>query len=190
MTLYEKLPDQVVYNDRTYYVDLSFRKVLAVIDLLEDDCIMEEEKVRIALDLLTPQRHKNDKCNVGLLNAIFDLIKPDKPPMKQKIKTIDLKKDWQYIYAGFQQAYGINLFRDDLHYLEFIALVNGLPSNTRMSQIIDIRTRPIPQATKWNQKEIARLNELKTEFALTDGEDFQKGLNRLFDALKTQIGRG
>lgn len=186
MTLYDRLPDSVTYKDRVYQLDLSFRKVLAVADLMED-AIPEETKLQIALNLLVKVKHPNDP---GLLAEIFNLLKPDKPPRKQKIKTIDLKKDWQYIYAGFQQAYGINLFRDDLHYLEFVALLNGLPSNTRMSQIIDIRTRPIPQATKWNQKEIARLNELKTEFALTDGEDFQKGLNRLFDALQAQIGRG
>jgi hypothetical protein len=104
--------------------------------------------------------------------------------------VIDLQKDWQYIYAGFQQAYGINLFKDDLHYLEFVALLNSLPGNTRMSQIIDIRTKPIPKANKYNQAEIARLTELKAEFALSDPGDFQRGLNRLFDALKSQIERG
>ena len=186
MTLYDRLPDSVTYKDRVYQLDLSFRKVLAVADLMED-AIPEETKLQIALNLLVKVKHPNDP---GLLAEIFSLLKPDRPPRKQKIKTMDLKKDWQYIYAGFMQSYGINLFRDDLHYLEFVALLNGLPSNTRMSQIIDIRTRPVPQANKWNQKEIARLNELKTEFALTDGEDFQKGLNRLFDVLQAQIGRG
>lgn len=186
MTLYDRLPDRVVYNGREYLLDLSFRKVLAVGDLMEDDCIIDEAKIDIALNLLVRVKHPSDP---DLLMAVIDLIKPDKPPKKRQ-KVIDLKKDWQYIYAGFQQAYGINLFRDDLHYLEFIALLNGLPSNTRMSQIIDIRTKPIPQTTKYNQDEVARLIQLKAEFSLAEPGDFQKGLNRLFDALKAQVGRG
>lgn len=186
MTLYDHLPDSVTYKDRVYQLDLSFRKVLAMADLMEDDCFPDEVKLKLALDLVVTSRHPVDS---GLLMEIINIIKPDKPPKKRQ-KVIDLKKDWQYIYAGFMQSYGINLFRDDLHYLEFVALLNSLPSNTRMSQIIDIRTKPIPKATKYNQEEIARLTELKAEFALADPGDFQKGLNRLFDALKSQIGRG
>lgn len=185
MRLYDRLPEAVTYKGREYLLDLSFRKVLAVTDLLEEP-IPEEVKLEIALELLVKGRHPKD---AGLLIAIFDLLKSDKPP-KKKQKVLDLQKDWQYIYAGFRQAYGINLFVDDLHYLEFTALLNSLPSDTRMSQIIDIRTRPVPQANKWNQREIARLNELKTEFSLADSDGFQKGLNRLFDALKAQIERG
>ena len=187
MTLYDRLPDRVVYGDREYALDLSFRKVLAVGDLMDDDCIPEESRLRIALDLLVKDRHPAD---AGLLMAVIDLIRPDKPPKKQKQKVIDLQKDWQYIFAGFMQAYGINLFRDDLHYLEFVALLNSLPGNTRMSQIIDIRTKPIPKATKYNQDEVARLTQLKAEFSLADPWDFQKGLDQLFTALKKQIGRG
>lgn len=186
MTLYDRLPDRVTYKGRVYQLDLSFRKVLAVADLMEDD-LPDEVKLKIALNLLVPVKHPVEP---DLLMVIIDLIRPDRPPKKQKQKVIDLKKDWQYIYAGFMQSYGINLFRDDLHYLEFLALLNSLPSNTRMSQIIDIRTKPIPKPTKYNQEEIARLTQLKAEFTLADPGDFQKGLNRLFDALKSQIGRG
>lgn len=187
MTLYDRLPDSVDFDGKTYPVDYGFRKVLAVVDLMEDECIPDEAKVQIALDLLVPVKHPVDP---RMLVEITDRIKDDRPPKRQKQKVIDLQTDWQYIYAGFQQAYGINLFRDDLHWLEFTALLAGLPGNTRMSQIIDIRTKPIPKATKYNQEEIARLTELKAEFALADPGDFQKGLNRLFDALKSQIGRG
>lgn len=186
MTLYDKLPDRVTYNGKEYLLDLSFRKVLAVADLM-DEPLPDEVKLRVSLELLVTSKHP---VEAGLLSAVMDVITLDRPKRKPKQKVIDLQKDWQYIYAGFQQAYGINLFKDDLHWLEFTALLAGLPGNTRMSQIIDIRTKPIPKATKHNQEEIARLTELKAEFALADPGDFQKGLNRLFDALKSQIGRG
>lgn len=186
MTLYDSLPDRVVYGGREYRLDLSFRRVLAVGDLMDDECVPEASKVRIALDLLVVDKHPAD---AGLLMAVIDLIKPDKPH-RRKQKVLDLQKDWQYIYAGFRQAYGINLFKDDLHYLEFLALLNSLPGDTRMSQIIDIRTKPIPKATKYNQDEVARLTQLKAEFSLADPGDFQRGLNRLFDMLKAQTERG
>lgn len=186
MTLYDKLPDRVTYNGKEYLLDLSFRKVLAVADLMEEP-LPDEVKLQVSLELLVTSKHPVD---AGLLSAVMDVITLDRPKRKPKQKVIDLQKDWQYIYAGFQQAYGINLFKDDLHYLEFLALLNSLPGNTRMSQIIDIRTRPMPKPSKYNHEEIARLTELKTEFALSDPGDFQRGLNRLFDALKQQAERG
>lgn len=52
---------------------------------------------------------------------------------------IDFDVDADYIYAAFMQAYGIDLIDTDLHWHKFLALLNALPSDTIMAQIMGIR---------------------------------------------------
>ena len=56
-------------------------------------------------------------------------------------ELIDFEQDAEYIYASFLQAYGINLLKSQnrLTWTEFKALLNALPDNTIMQQIIEIR---------------------------------------------------
>lgn len=47
--------------------------------------------------------------------------------------------DGDYIYSAFMQAYGIDLMEQDMHWHKFLALMNGLPDNTKLSQIMGYR---------------------------------------------------
>ena len=57
-------------------------------------------------------------------------------------RTVDLVLDGEYIVAGFQQAYGIDLTDPalEMHWHRFRALLAGLPSDTAMSRIIRARS--------------------------------------------------
>ena len=63
-------------------------------------------------------------------------------PTKEVEPLIDLDQDAEFLYSSFIQAYGINLIREQgkLHWYEFKALLNGLPENTIIKQIIHIRS--------------------------------------------------
>ena len=52
---------------------------------------------------------------------------------------LDYAIDAEYIFAAFMEQYGINLFRDDLHWLEFQALMRGL-HGTKLNEIMDARS--------------------------------------------------
>lgn len=54
--------------------------------------------------------------------------------------AVDYVQDGEYIYAGFMQAYGINLLDCDLHWHQFKALFVGLPDDTKIKQIMSMRT--------------------------------------------------
>ena len=101
---------------------------------------------------------------------------------------MDIEQDWPYICAGFLQAYGVDLYADkSMHILQFQALLQGLPGDTKLSEIIGIRAAEIPAATKYNSKEIARLTRLKALYALRGkGKDLQTGLAGLFELLEAR----
>lgn len=188
MKFYQPLPEKVEYKGKTYAVDFSFSTVLAVLDVLEDEEMTADQRAGAALDLLIRQKHPSER---ELLEAALRLITPKKKRTANGPPSMDFSQDWEYIYAGFRQAYGIDLFRENLHWLEFTALVKSLPKGTRMREIIEIRTMPVPKPTKHNAEQIAAILRAKTEHALAARPaNLQKGLQKLYETLKSQaIGR-
>lgn len=185
MKPYEILPEEIEHDGKAYRLDLSYAAVFAAADALADERLTPDIKLRTALEILVPVKHPDDP---KLLTAIFDLIKDERPRPKQDRKLMDIEQDWSYVCAGFQQAYGIDLYQDKtIHIVRFRALLEGLPNDTKLSEIIGIRGADIPAPTKYNQKQIADLTRLKTLYALRGSEtSFQEGLERLYKMLSAR----
>ena len=184
MKPYKGLPDEVEYNEVIYSVDMSYAVFFAVADILEDARFTDAQRVRLALDLFIGE---DAPLDVGLLRAIYDLVKDDRPKQDGP-RYMDIEQDWPYICAAFQQAYGIDLHADKtMHILRFQHLLQGLPKDTKLAEIIRIRAAEIPAANKYNAKEIAELTKLKAIYALRGTEkDFQTGLAGLFELLEAR----
>lgn len=180
---YDGLPDSVEYDGRTYGLDLSYAAFFAAVDATEDPRLDDVVKLRTALDILVTDEHPLDP---GLLQAILDLLRDDKPK-DDGPKLMDITQDWHYICAAFQQAYGINLYEDkSLHIVRFRALLQAIPKETKLSEIIGIRAAPIPAPNKHNQQQIAELTRLKAIYALRGNKSsLQEGWARLFEMLST-----
>ena len=76
-----------------------------------------------------------------------------------------------------------------LHWWSFIALFSGLSDDTKIVQIMSIRSRPLPKPTKFNAEERRQLMKLKHLYRLelSEGErkqQFQKGLAKVAIALQ------
>lgn len=185
MRPYDTLPDEVEYDGRAYRLDLSYASFFAAADALADDRLTPDIKLETALAILVLDRHPDDP---ELLSLIFDLVKDGRPRQQQDRKLMDIEQDWGYICAGFQQAYGINLYEDKtIHIVRFRALLEGLPKDTKMMEIIGIRAADIPAPTKYNSKQIADLTRLKALYALRGSEtSFQEGLERLYKMLSAR----
>ena len=183
MKPYEPLPTTIEYEGKVYDLDMSYAVFFAVSDALNDDRLMNGQKVEVALDLFIKGEHpvKHD-----LLSMIYDLLKDDRP--KSGEKYMDIEQDWHYICAGFQQAYGIDLYSDkSMHILRWQSLLQGLPKDTKIMDIIGIRAMKIPEPNKHNAEQIAEITRLKTLYALKGtAKNFETGLGGLFDLLEAR----
>lgn len=179
---YEALPGSVEYEGKMYRLDLSYAAFFAATDATKDDRLSDALKLSTALDVLVVDPHPVEP---GLLQAILDMLADDRPKAPDGPKTMDLKQDWPYICAAFQQAYGINLYEDkSIHILRFQALLQAIPKDTKLAEIVGIRAATIPEPTKHNQKQIAELTRLKAIYALRgDAHNLQDGWARLADVL-------
>ena len=165
MKLQDRLPDSVLVDGKRVKLDLDFRNVLKMIEVLDRDDMLPEAKAYKALSFVC-KRPKNAfrtlECVKGLL------FKAPRKTGGQKVT--DFIQDAPLIRAAFRQAYGIDLYRDKLHWIEFTELLNAIPEGSRYAEVVGIRARPMPPATKWNQHEREWLAKAKADVRLEMSE--------------------
>ncbi|HFR3714487.1 TPA: Gp15 family bacteriophage protein [Streptococcus suis] len=192
MRLNDPLYDSFEFDGVVYPLDLSFNKVLDTFDCLRDDLLSDLDKVQSCVGIITGNFDVEFSLAIDLWLHIRkhfidsqedDEVQYDRQgnPMPQ-IKNeetgprlIDLEKDAEYIYASFLQAYGINLLKvqNQLSWQEFKALLNSLPDNTVMQQIVQIRAwKPSSgESSDYRQK----MRQLQAKYRLDNGEEEEDG---------------
>ena len=169
MKLQDRLPDGVTVDGRFYRLDFDFRNVLKMMETLARDDLMPEAREYMALKSLTLHPRNVSKVLAAVRALLFE-----KPPKADAKKVTDFVQDAGLIRAAFRQEYGIDLYREKLHWIEFRELLNAIPEGNRYSEVIGIRVRPIPSPTKWNGEERAWLIKAKADVALDMSEEEQR----------------
>lgn len=162
MKLHERLPDSVTAGGKTYRVDLDYRNVLRMIDVLGREEMLPSAREYVALRCVMKRPPKNAGPVLAALRDV--LFSADSEPAEQKLT--DFEQDADLIRAAFLQAFGINLWRDRVHWLEFTGLLGALPEGSRYADILGIRARPMPKPTKYNAEERAWLAKAKLKHAV------------------------
>lgn len=161
MKLQDRLPEGVTVGGKFYRMDFDFRNVLRMIDILDREDLLPEAKAYKALKCLCKRPRNAEKVLAEVKGLLFKA-----PRKKGGQKATDFVQDAPLIRAAFRQAYGIDLYRARLHWIEFTELLNAIPEGSRYSEVVGIRVRPMPAATKWNAKEREWLMKAKADVAI------------------------
>lgn len=195
VTFFHDLPCTVEYKGKQYALNLAYNDVLKCLAIREDTSIADELKINwIAVCLIKNSAQLSVRDKAEIVETVFkEYINFNKRTAKDKssIKTFDFQLDADLIYSSFMQAYKIDLIdlQNKLHWWKFLSLFNGLPSNTKMREVMQIRAKPIPSPTKHNGEEIKALRELKQYYALPNsicGQTYQEGLQALWNTFERQ----
>lgn len=148
MTL-QTAPKQFIrYMGKDYPFHPYFNRVLTLLsEVFPSTLLTDNEIMRITVESLSEAPVCKDVFELILL----ELFPKDTKRISDR-KTMDFEQDSALIYAGFRQAYGIDLFeeRNKLDWRIFLALVRGLPESTEFSRVVKIRCTKIPERTKSN----------------------------------------
>ena len=190
MKLQDTLPNGVTVDGRFYKMDFDFRNVLRMMDDLDRDDVMPEARAYNALKCLT-NRPKNVP---KVLEAVKGLLFQEKPK-KDAQKVTDFVQDAGMIRAAFRQAYGIDLYRDKLHWIEFSELLNAIPEGSRYAEVVGIRVRPMPAPTKWNAQEREWHMKAQADVAIhlsekEQAKKYQEDVAKVFSGLMGIIAKG
>lgn len=190
MKLQDNLPDGVTVDGKFYKLDFDFRNVLRMMEELDRDDLMPDARYYNALKCLT-KRPKNAR---KVISAVRGLLFEEKPRKDAK-KVTDFVQDAGLIRAAFRQAYGIDLYREKLHWVEFSELLNAIPEGNRYADVVGIRVRPMPAATKWNYEERQWLMKAKADVAIHLSEKeqakrYEEDVGKIFTGLMNIIAKG
>ena len=191
MKLQDRLPRGVTVRGRFIKLDLDFRNVLNLMDTLARDDLLPEARDYLALRHLT----RRPRWPQETLAALKPVLFPQTKRTASKGKITDFEQDADLIRAAFRQVYGIDLYRDKLHWLEFSSLLAGLPEGNRYNEVLGIRARPMPAPTKYNAEERKWLARAKADLALrvSDKEranTLEQGLRGLAESLLALAAKG
>lgn len=185
MKLQDRLPEHITIGRKRYRVDLDFRNVLRMMEELARNDLLPAARDWRALHCVMRRPPRDTQAALAAIRAIC-FPAADTPPDGKKVTSFE--QDADLIRAAFRQTYRIDLWRDRLHWIEFSALLAGLPEGSRYSEIIGIRARPMPKATKYNAEERKWLSEAKARYAIRMTEDevrasYDRGVLDVFHAL-------
>jgi hypothetical protein len=161
LKLFERLPDSITVDGKRYKCDFDFRNVLKMLDIMQREDILPDARDYLCARCLCNAPKNASKVYAALCATLF----PNTPETGGKRLT-SYEQDAALIRTAFRQVYGIDLFRDSLHWFEFIELLQFLPDGCRYEETIGIRARPMPAATKYNAKEREWLMKAKQSVAL------------------------
>ena len=186
MNVYDKYPDKVQVDGKTYDLDLAWCNVLRAIDAEDDSELLAVDRLGLQCALLLRRGHRDvpetPAARVALLTAIFSLFKRDDEE-KTTERYIDFHQDAALIRSAFFRM-GVDLQTDRMHFCRFMELLADIPTDTALYRVMEIRQRPLPQPTKNNARQIAELQKAKARVAIRYSEEdrrrmFAEGLKNI-----------
>lgn len=165
MDLTKPLPDRIYVRGNGYLIKTDFREWIKFSRVLANSdgnpafgditFLFKDEDIQILKEDLP-----------FLLIELIKFYSNPNPVPKETgggsgIKTYDFDIDAEYIYAAFMQEYHINLFKNHLHWHEFIALFKSLSEDVFISKIMGYRSYK-----KDNRTQEQVLQNLKYTWAL------------------------
>lgn len=195
MRLQDRLPDSVTVGRKKYRVDLDFRNILNMMDIMSDKTLLIESKLYLALKCVMRRVPRKIEIQDAILRSVTLLCFNQDKKFEDEKPSMSFRQDADLIVGAFRQAYGINLYRDKLHWLEFRVLLGCLPEGSRYSEVIEIRTKPLPAPTKYNAEERRSLIKAKARYALEVSEEeretrYKRSVSRVAESLRLLAERG
>ncbi|MDD5851578.1 MAG: bacteriophage Gp15 family protein [Galactobacillus timonensis] len=172
--LIDGLPETVNIAGEKVPIEAGFRTGILFEEAINDATMSDEEKVITMLGLYFPRIELTEETVKPAAEAAlwFYRCGDDKPLPKNDDegepgkRSFSYEYDADYIYAGFMEAYGIDLTQKNLHWWQFHALFRALPETTQIVKIIGYRTMRIPKHCSKEQRD--HIQRMKRIYALPD----------------------
>lgn len=174
--LLDDLPDAWEVNGKLYNIKTDFRQVLKFFRVFKKKGLTEKEK---AIEILNLFFYEVPNCeNVWDFLGYWINGGESKKDEGNESKVFDFNLDSGRIFSGFIQAYKIDLTKEKMHWFVFLELMQNISDDTRLMQVIDIRSR---KPGKGDSKEyIKELRKMQNKYRIEDDENNDKCLTNFF----------
>lgn len=159
-------PEYAEIDGKEYKIDTDFKTALKCFEVIEDEQITDSERTLAIIYLLfdfIPNKNINKFLEKSML---FLQCGENSEEQNEKNKDMDFLQDKKYINASFMSDYHIDLSKENLHWWQFIELIQGLTENSSLSRIRNIRNFDL--STIKDEKTKREIIQAKQAFALKE----------------------
>ena len=157
-------PEYAEIAGKRYKINTDYRVALRCFEVIEDPDISDEERALAVVYLLFGVVPTSD--HEDFLRIAGDFLRCGKPqdahPTSEK--DIDFTADEEYIIASFMSDYRIDLPRTDMHFWQYIQLIQGFTERSVMSRVREIRNYDLEELK--DPKSRAKMVKAKEAVAL------------------------
>lgn len=134
-----KYPKYAKVDGVKYPINTSFAVALRCMDIVEDETISDMER-SLAIIYLLFGFIPDDNLDKFLSIAVKYLqCGETKEEQEAKKKDMDFNYDMKYIISSFMSDYQIDLTKTDMHFYQFVNLIQGLTEKCALSRVREIR---------------------------------------------------
>lgn len=155
----EQLPQAVMIDGAAVTINTDFRICLKIIQALEDDNLMEHEKLTVLMALLYPEPPENTALALSQGLKFLNLGKDGDADKLNQPLVYSLEKDSSYIYTAFKSSYNIDLNDVEyLHWWKFRSLFADLGKDCFFNTLVSLRSRQQSGKLTDSEKDFVRRN--------------------------------
>ncbi len=137
-------PEYANIRGERYKINTDFKYGLRCFQVINDPDICDEERALAIIYLLFGFIPDTELLGEFLEKAqIFLQCGETTEHQRQKKRDMDFDYDRKYINASFMSDYKIDLSKTEMHFWQFIELIQGLTENCVLSKVREIRNYDI-----------------------------------------------
>ena len=136
-------PEYAKVGDKLYKINTDFKVAIKCEEVATSDVSDTERALAIIYLLFGDEGLKNPNDYNELLEKAVMYLKcgQDIDDLENTERDMDFEQDQSYIKASFYTDYGIrNVYETDMHWWEFMDLMNGLKEDCVLNRVRSIRT--------------------------------------------------
>ena len=159
-------PEYAEINGKEYKIDTSYKTALMCFDVIEDENLPDTERA-LAIIYLLFDFIPEENTELFLEKAMLFLqCGETNEQQSSKKRDMDFIQDQKYINSSFMNDYHIDLSKTDLHFWQYIELIQGLTESSSLNRVRNIRNYDLSEVK--DEKIKNQIIEAQKELALKD----------------------
>ena len=179
-----RYPEYAEVRGVKYKINTDYRVALRCFEVIEDTEICDQERALAVVFLLFGEVPLEDMGEFLRIAGNYLRCGEKETAQEAHERDMDFNADEKYIVASFMSDYRIDLSSVDMHFWQYIQLIQGFTEDAIMSRVRDIRNYDMSELK--DPKARAKMAKAKATLALPEkfSKDEQKAIDefeKLFD---------
>lgn len=162
-----KYPQCVKVGNQKYPINTDYKVSLKCLNIINDNTISDTERTLAVIYTLFGFIPKDEEISEFIrLSEMYLGCGETQVEHLERKKDMDFDYDFKYMVASFMSDYRINLVDEDMHWYQFVNLLQGLTEESILSRIRELRNYDLSEIK--DQKQRSKIIEAQKSVELPE----------------------